>query len=212
MTHFRHRRQLLLGSGSSVAFRRHARSLRRARTKPLQVGGLPVTCNLTLPVACAASRRRRQPAPAGAGFRDSANTAAGPEIKESLMSGRLTGRLHAGAADHGSRRQRDTGQGRIRSVTARARSSWCGPILPTRTSRTSRESGSRYPAASPSTISFSRKMLAKEGMTVKDARDRRDGASRHAGRALRQSGGRLRDRRAVRGGRAARRLRAAAFA
>ncbi len=57
---------------------------------PLQVGGLPVTCNLTLPVACVA--------------REAANTAAGgapafqytyskfngwPEIKESLMTGRI---------------------------------------------------------------------------------------------------------------------------
>ena len=41
-------------------------------------------------------------------------------------------------------------------------------------------------------------------------RDRRDGAARHAGGAVRQGGGRLLHRRAVRRGRAARRLRAAA--
>ena len=62
-----------------------------ARRGALQVGGLPVTCNLTLPVACVA--------------RDKANLAAGlkapgfaysyskyngwPELKESLMTGRV---------------------------------------------------------------------------------------------------------------------------
>src|SRR5688500_13450291 len=52
--HFRHRRQMLLGSGAallSFGIRADAQSA----AKPLQVGGLPVTCNLTLPVACSAS-------------------------------------------------------------------------------------------------------------------------------------------------------------
>jgi NitT/TauT family transport system substrate-binding protein len=61
------------------------------KTKPLVVGGLPVTCNLTLPVACVAQQRA-----------NAANKAAGPkfeyeyskyngwpEIKESLMAGRI---------------------------------------------------------------------------------------------------------------------------
>ena len=56
---------------------------------------------------------------------------------------------------------------------------------------------------------FLRKMLAQRGHDARGHRDRRDGAARHAGRALRQGGRRLLHRRAVRRGRAARRLRAA---
>jgi len=50
----------------------------------LLVGGLPVTCNLTLPVACAAS------AAAGGRFAYAYSKYSGwPEIKESLMAGRI---------------------------------------------------------------------------------------------------------------------------
>jgi len=52
----------------------------RAANKPLQVGGLPVTCNLTLPVACVAR--------AGGQFEYSKYNG-WPEIKESLMAGRI---------------------------------------------------------------------------------------------------------------------------
>jgi len=58
-----------------------------AEAAPLTVGGLAVTCNLTLPVACAANQ---------AGKGDSAELAFGysrytgwPEVKESLMSGEI---------------------------------------------------------------------------------------------------------------------------
>ena len=51
----------------------------------LLVGGLPVTCNLTLPVACAANQ-----AAAGARFSYAFSKYSGwPEIKESLMAGRI---------------------------------------------------------------------------------------------------------------------------
>jgi NitT/TauT family transport system substrate-binding protein len=58
---------------------------------PLQVGGLPVTCNLTLPVACVARERANQAAAAGTpGFRYEYSKFNGwPEIKESLMTGRI---------------------------------------------------------------------------------------------------------------------------
>ena len=59
------------------------------RAAPLQVGGLPVTCNLTLPIACKAKA-------AADGRPDAAFTAfeynkfsGWPEIKESLMTGRI---------------------------------------------------------------------------------------------------------------------------
>ncbi|HYB98898.1 MAG TPA: ABC transporter substrate-binding protein [Candidatus Limnocylindrales bacterium] len=58
---------------------------------PLQVGGLPVTCNLTLPVACAAkAAANRGAAPGAARFEYEYSKYSGwPEIKESLMAGRI---------------------------------------------------------------------------------------------------------------------------
>lgn len=58
---------------------------------PLQVGGLPVTCNLTLPVACVARESVNQQLPADAPrFRYEYSKYSGwPEIKESLMAGRI---------------------------------------------------------------------------------------------------------------------------
>jgi len=54
--------------------------------KTLVVGGLPVTCNLTLPVACVAQGRSAAPG----GWRFEYSKYSGwPEIKESLMSGRI---------------------------------------------------------------------------------------------------------------------------
>lgn len=62
-------------------------------TKPdsLTVGGLPVTCNLTLPVACVSKASRNAKAPAGpARFDYEYSKYNGwPEIKESLMAGRV---------------------------------------------------------------------------------------------------------------------------
>jgi len=73
--HFRRRRALLLGAAAAAlpikAF---------AARGPLVVGGLPVTCNLTLPVACVAR--------AGGQFEYSKYNG-WPEIKESLMAGRI---------------------------------------------------------------------------------------------------------------------------
>ncbi|HTO06989.1 MAG TPA: ABC transporter substrate-binding protein [Myxococcota bacterium] len=53
----------------------------------LVVGGLPVTCNLTLPVACAA--RAASSGPGGRRFEYS-KYGGWPEIKESLMAGRIS--------------------------------------------------------------------------------------------------------------------------
>ena len=62
-----------------------------AKRGPLQVGGLPVTCNLTLPVACVARDLANKAAPAGKpGFQYTYSKFSGwPEIKESLMTGRI---------------------------------------------------------------------------------------------------------------------------
>ncbi|MFC4307632.1 ABC transporter substrate-binding protein [Steroidobacter flavus] len=58
----------------------------QASAGPLVVGGLPVTCNLTLPVACVAQGQRA--GAAGPAFQYS-KYSGWPEIKESLMAGRI---------------------------------------------------------------------------------------------------------------------------
>lgn len=73
----------LLGVGSGIQRRLHSSS---TAASPLSVGGLAVTCNLTLPVACAASALNSQEADAPPAFGYSKYTG-WPEIKESLMSG-----------------------------------------------------------------------------------------------------------------------------
>jgi NitT/TauT family transport system substrate-binding protein len=60
-----------------------------AAARPLQVGGLPVTCNLTLPIACKA-RAVADGKPDAAFTAFEYNKFSGwPEIKESLMTGRI---------------------------------------------------------------------------------------------------------------------------
>src|SRR6185369_17068287 len=62
-----------------------------ASTQPLQVGGLPVTCNLTLPVACVARATANAQDKSGSPrFEFEYSKYNGwPEIKESLMAGRI---------------------------------------------------------------------------------------------------------------------------
>lgn len=61
------------------------------KQRPLQVGGLPVTCNLTLPVACVAKAASNSAAKVGGPrFEYEYSKYSGwPEIKESLMAGRI---------------------------------------------------------------------------------------------------------------------------
>jgi NitT/TauT family transport system substrate-binding protein len=82
-----------LGAGALAAVAIPARRLLvpEAVAKPVTVGGLAVTCNLTLPVACAANQAANP-----FGTRDAAQLAfefakysGWPELKESLMSGDL---------------------------------------------------------------------------------------------------------------------------
>src|SRR5215470_2279748 len=78
------RRRQVLGSMAAAALGAFGPSLRAQAGKPLVVGGLPVTCNLTLPVACAASASS-----GGSALFEFSKYSGWPEIKESLMSGRL---------------------------------------------------------------------------------------------------------------------------
>ena len=73
------RRSLLLGAAAAaLPFGGFMASASAARG-PLVVGGLPVTCNLTLPVACVAR----------AGQFEYSKYSGWPEVKESLMAGRI---------------------------------------------------------------------------------------------------------------------------
>jgi NitT/TauT family transport system substrate-binding protein len=62
-----------------------------AETAPLVVGGLPVTCNLTLPVACVSKARSNKALSIGQPrFEYQYSKYSGwPEVKESLMAGRI---------------------------------------------------------------------------------------------------------------------------
>lgn len=83
-SHFRRRRSLLIGAAAAaLPFGLLTDAL--AARGPLVVGGLPVTCNLTLPVACVA----RASDPPGAGLFEYSKYSGWPEVKESLMAGRI---------------------------------------------------------------------------------------------------------------------------
>jgi NitT/TauT family transport system substrate-binding protein len=80
---------LAAGAVAAVAIPARRLLVPDAVAKPVTVGGLAVTCNLTLPIACAANQAANP-----FGTRDAAQLAFGfgryngwPELKESLMSG-----------------------------------------------------------------------------------------------------------------------------
>jgi NitT/TauT family transport system substrate-binding protein len=87
------RRRLLQGAlAVSLPWGLHgcSKSAEDAAAEPLIVGGLPVTCNLTLPVACVAKDAAISAGSAKNKFRFEYSKYSGwPEIKESLMTGRI---------------------------------------------------------------------------------------------------------------------------
>ncbi len=83
------RRRRLLGGALSLPLVGMGGASAAARPGPLQVGGLPVTCNLTLPIACKA-RAVADGKPDAHFTAFEYNKFSGwPEIKESLMTGRI---------------------------------------------------------------------------------------------------------------------------
>lgn len=137
----------------------------------VQVGGLPVTCNLTLPVACTAREKANQAAPEGAPrfAYEYLKFSGWPEIKESLM----TGRIQAGymlaplvmdLADQGIP---------VKIVSLGHRS---GAVIMVRTESPYQQfrqlAGKRIAIPSRFAVDFLflRKMLAREGMTPADIR------------------------------------------
>jgi NitT/TauT family transport system substrate-binding protein len=140
-----------------------------AEDEPFQIGGLPVTCNLTLPIACAMRAERNRAGGAGAaGFAYQYSKYSGwPEIKESLMAGRIQAAymlapLVMDLADK---------QIPVKIVSLGHRS---GAVIMVRTDspyRQFRQLAGKV-IAIPSRFAvdflFLRKMLAQEGMTAND--------------------------------------------
>ncbi len=89
------RRRLVLGAATAAAVLPFAglsscSKKVESKTQLLQVGGLPVTCNLTLPVACSAKAATNLAGTGDARFEYQYSKYSGwPEIKESLMTGRI---------------------------------------------------------------------------------------------------------------------------
>ena len=85
------RRQMLQGLlASTVPFALSSCAGGDKNQSVLQVGGLPVTCNLTLPVACVSRAKKNATVAPEQQFRYEYSKYSGwPEIKESLMAGRI---------------------------------------------------------------------------------------------------------------------------
>lgn len=85
------RRQVLQGAIATAVSLGALGCARVQGEGPLQVGALPVTCNLTIPIACAAkAAKNRAAAPGAPRFEyEYAKYNGWPEIKESLMAGRI---------------------------------------------------------------------------------------------------------------------------
>jgi NitT/TauT family transport system substrate-binding protein len=160
---FRRRRSLVIGgAAAALPFGLGRRAL--AARPPLVVGGLPVTCNLTLPVACVA---RASDASAAAGQFEYGKYSGWPEVKESLMAGRIQ------AAYMLAPLVMDLADNKIplKIVSLGHRS---GAVIMVRSDSPYRHykdlRGKRVAIPSRFAVDFLflRKMLAREGMTPKD--------------------------------------------
>ena len=160
------RRQVLQGALAS-ALPLAAPSLAFAAPEPLIVGGLPVTCNLTLPVACVAKAfSNARLGNTQQAFQYSKYNG-WPEIKESLMTGRIQ------AAYMLAPLVMDLTDKRIplKIVSLGHRS---GAVIMVRTDSAHKSfkdlRGKRIAIPSRFAVDFLflRKMLAREGMTPKD--------------------------------------------
>jgi NitT/TauT family transport system substrate-binding protein len=89
--HLLDRRQLLQGAmAAALPLSLYGCAREKGGHQPLVVGGLPVTCNLTLPVACTAKAASIKAGTATNDFEYEYSKYGGwPEIKESLMSNRI---------------------------------------------------------------------------------------------------------------------------
>jgi NitT/TauT family transport system substrate-binding protein len=159
------RRQVVLGAAAALGM--YATRPFAQAGKPLQVGGLPVTCNLTLPIAALAMEADARAAKAAFPPLEFVKFSGWPELKESLMSGRLK------AAYMLAPMIMDLAESNIpvKVVSLGHRS---GAVIMVRTDSPYRSfrdlRGKRVAIPSRFAVDFIylRKMLAKEGMTPKD--------------------------------------------
>ena len=163
------RRQLLRAGMAMALLPAVAQRASAATSPPLLVGGLPVTCNLTLPVACVArASSNSADKSGGAKFEFEYSKYNGwPEIKESLMAGRIQ------AAYMLAPLVMDLADKKIpvKIVSLGHRS---GAVIMVRSDSTYQHfkdlTGKRIAIPSRFAVDFLflRKMLAREGMTPKD--------------------------------------------
>ena len=164
---FQLRRRRVLGGALASARPLAVPSLALAAPEPLLVGGLPVTCNLTLPVACMAKAASNARSGNTAQAFQYSKYSGWPEIKESLMTGRIQ------AAYMLAPLVMDLTDKRIplRIVSLGHRS---GAVIMVRTDaphksfRDLRGKRIAIPSRFAVDFLFLRKMLAREGMTPKD--------------------------------------------
>lgn len=162
------RRHLLLGAAGLALPQLGARNANAASTR-LIVGGLPVTCNLTLPVACVGKAKSNAEAKSSApAFEFEYSKYNGwPEIKESLISNRIQAAymlapLIMDLADKNIP---------VKIVSLGHRS---GAVIMVRTDSSYKQftdlKGKRIAIPSRFAVDFLflRKMLSREGMTPKD--------------------------------------------
>jgi NitT/TauT family transport system substrate-binding protein len=160
-------RRRLLGAAAATALPVLPRPAWASPTR-LQVGGLAVTCNLTLPVACVARDTSNRANASGARFEFEYSKYNGwPEVKESLMAGRIQ------AAYMLAPLVMDLADKKIpvKIVSLGHRS---GAVIMVRTDSPYKRfkdlTGKRVAIPSRFAVDFLflRKMLAQEGMTAKD--------------------------------------------
>ncbi len=165
------RRNILLGSMAAMAAAAiplpGCSKKEGGAEEPLLVGGLPVTCNLSLPVACAAREAALAAGTAKGAPYGYSKYNGWPELKESLMSGRIQ------AAYMLAPLVMDLAAKKI-PVKVVALGHRSGSVIMVRTDsgyKTFKElSGKRVAIPSRFAVDFLylRRMLAKEGMTEKD--------------------------------------------
>ena len=166
--HLLHRRRLLQGM-AATALPMGILSCAADKRGPLQVGGLPVTCNLTLPVACVAKAASNHAAATGSPRFDYefSKFSGWPEIKESLMAGRVQAAYMLAPLVMDLADQKIP----VKIVSLGHRS---GAVIMVRTDssyqRFRQLSGKRIAVPSRFAVDFLflRKMLAQEGMTPSD--------------------------------------------
>lgn len=162
-----HRRRQLLKGAAAAALPLVLPQGAHAARAALVIGALPVTCNLTLPVACTARAVSNAKAGGGRTAFEFAKYGGFPELKESLMTGRIP------AAYMLAPLVMDLADGRIplKIVSLGHRS---GAVIMVRTDAHYRRFADLRgkSVAIPSRFAvdylFLRKMLAREGMGIKD--------------------------------------------